>query len=147
MRRRNWNLTSFQVRFADFFSAVPAETYPNRVFTLSATSYGYVANDDVRTVEGWPQQPIFAALDAVSVPWTVYFDEVSTAWLFQYTRTDKQLQNFHFMKQFYEDAAAGNLSSFVYIDPGYFDFFTHNASDQHPSHDGMCHRTRVQCAA
>lgn len=104
--------------------------------TLSGTSYGYVANDDNITIVGWPQKPIFAALDEASVDWRVYFDEVSTAWLFQYTRTLEQLKHFHEMSTFFTDVAAGDLASFTYIDPGFFDFGTHNATDQHPGHDG-----------
>lgn len=41
--------------FDAFFSAVPGPTFPNRLFTLSGTSWGYTVNSAEQTLLGWPQ--------------------------------------------------------------------------------------------
>jgi len=118
------------------FASVPAETYPNRITTLSGTSAGYVANDKLRTVEGWAQPPIMQRLDEAGVDWRVYFGDVPTAGLFKYCRTGAALSRMHTMTTFFKDVAAGTLPPFTYIDPAFIDASPlWNATDMHPTHN------------
>lgn len=122
--------------FDEYFPGVPGPTFPNRLFSMSATSDGYGDNSGERTVLGWPQDPIFQRLDEVNASWRVYFEDGPTSLLFQYNRKNESLRKHHFFSKFYEDAAKGDLPSFTWLDPAYLDIPpVHNASDQHPAHD------------
>ncbi len=46
--------TQFTV-LEDYHASVPGPTFPNRLFAMSASSYGFGDNDDLQTVLGWPQ--------------------------------------------------------------------------------------------
>lgn len=118
-----------------FYAAVPGPTFPNRLFTLSGTSYGSYDNSDIMSLTGYPQQSIFGALDSANVTWRVYAEEVSTALLFKDMRTLAALEKQKLLSEFQADCAAGDLPQFTFVDPAYFDFGSVRASDQHPAHD------------
>jgi len=68
--------------------------------------------------------------------WSVYFEDAPTTLFFKYTRRDENLRKFHDFQAFWRDAAIGNLSNYVWLEPNYYDEGpNHPASDQHPDHD------------
>ena len=132
-------ITTLAMEFAvsdNFYAAIPGPTFPNRLMTQSATTWGYGANDVTQTILGWPQESIWSSLTNASVSWRVYFEEAPTALLFQDTRNAAAMGNFKWMSDFVSDVAAGDLPQFTYLDPSYFTIAgLINATDQHPSHD------------
>jgi len=133
-------ITTLASEFANMdamHSAVPGPTFPNRLFTLSGTSWGFSTNDDLQTLLGWPQNPIFYSLDQANISWRVYFHDVATTWVLNYMRTTTALQNHReYISDFAKDVANGDLPAFTWIDCAYLAIpGLYNASDQHPSHD------------
>ncbi len=119
-----------------WFSAVPSQTFCNRAFFNASTSSGFVTNDG--GPEGylkWERNlapTIFNRLEEAGIPWKVYFDEsqvvsltgfINLPALRPYWKT-----RFFGMKQFHEDAAAGKLPAYAFIEPRLI--FDHN--DMHP---------------
>ena len=70
-----------------FHASIPGPTYPNRLFALSGTSWGYTENNNPQILLGFPQKPIFGLLDDKNISWGVYINDASTSWLFQYGRS------------------------------------------------------------
>lgn len=128
--------TEFAVMDA-FHAAVPGPTFPNRLFTLTGTSWGYSTNSDVQTLLGWPQDSIFSSMDQANVSWRVYFHDVATTWVLDYMRTTDALSKHReYITDFAKDVANGDLPQFTWIDCAYLAIpGLYNASDQHPSHD------------
>ncbi|MGP3533315.1 alkaline phosphatase family protein [Microbacterium sp. RD1] len=119
-----------------WFSAVPSQTFCNRVFFHSSTSHGYVTNhggdDYYKWIDGPDAPTIFTRLEDAGIPWRVYYDATQLVALTgmlhapvlqQYWKT-----NFRSMEQFYEDAANGDLPAYSFIEPRMV--FNHN--DMHP---------------
>lgn len=132
-------LTTLASNFAllDNYFAEPLPTFPNRLFTMSATSFGVGENSKFWTIVGFPQTSIFQAIDEAGLEWRNYMEAGASSWLFSYTRnaTFFKQQRYRFMDSFFQDVAKGDLPAFSWIDPLYFDFGTNKASDQHASHD------------
>lgn len=132
-------ITTLAQQFAvadNYHAGVPGPTFPNRLYSISATSHGFGDNDPVQTVLGWPQKSIFGALDDINVPYRVYFSEAPTAWLMQDTRDISTWPGrYKFIESFFTDIAKGDAAPFTMLDPGYFSIpGLYNATDQHPSH-------------
>lgn len=118
-----------------YHASVPACTFPNRLFALSGTSYGYAANDAVMTVLGWPQPSVFARLSAAGVDWRVYSTDVPTALLMRDARNISDMSRYRNITDFAGDVAAGDLPFFTWVEPGYFAFPGQPETDQHPAAD------------
>lgn len=103
-----------------YFSSVPGPTFCNRLYALSATTHGIGTNSVNMTITGWPQTSIVGALARANVSYSLYFEEASTAWLTKDGRTAATLSRSFGMDRFFTDAAAGQLSSFSWLDPSYF---------------------------
>jgi phospholipase C len=117
----------------NYFSSVPGPTYINRLYSTSATSWGFGTNDLNQTLHGWPQLSIFRALSNANVTWRAYLEEAATAWLYQDARHLDTLANCKQMNDFFTDVAAGTLPTFTWLDPSYFTIpGITNATDQHP---------------
>lgn len=119
-----------------WFCGVPSQTFCNRSFFNASTSSGFVTNDG--GPEGylkWERNiapTIFNRLEDAGISWAVYFDEsqvvsltgfINIAALRPYWKT-----RFFGMKKFHEDAAAGKLPAYAFIEPRLI--FNHN--DMHP---------------
>jgi len=122
-----------------WFSSVPTQTNANRAFSLCGTSLGAVNNgcfplnvlNDIFEVDSFDTPTVWSSLDASGVSWGVYFNDyyppVGTPYLYPYTwLAFPQLQalpdaytKFKQMPQFFEDASAGTLPAFTYIEPGW----------------------------
>ncbi|MGL4257558.1 MAG: alkaline phosphatase family protein [Microbacterium sp.] len=123
--------------FDAWFAAVPSQTYCNRSFFHASTSHGYVTNKDGGGYDKWldaPRTPtIFNRLEEAGVSWKVYFDEIQFVSLTgmmhapaleEYWRTGR----FGHMTEFYEDARAGTLPAYAFIEPR----MVYNHNDFHP---------------
>lgn len=119
-----------------WFASAPCQTWPNRFFVHTGTADGYPNN----TLEGAPyqMQTIFNDLPD-GVPWKIYFHDMPQSLLL--TRLWPHVTNFQHMDQFYNDAAAGNLPGYAFIEPQYYpvpaappnDLLLPN--DMHPPHN------------
>jgi phospholipase C len=119
-----------------WFCGVPSQTFCNRSFFNASTSSGFVTNDggpdDYLKWEHNRAPTIFNRLEEAGLSWAVYFDEsqvvsltgfINAPALQPYWKT-----RFFGMQRFYEDAAAGRLPAYAFIEPRLI--FDHN--DMHP---------------
>lgn len=58
-------------------------------------------------------------LDEAGASWRVYFELVPTSWQFTYTRG--HLDNYRLFDDLMQDAAAGTLANYTFIDPRYYE--------------------------
>ena len=100
-----------------YFAAVPGPTFPNRMFALSASSFGHAKNtappprDEERTV--------FHQLEKRGLSWVVY-SEGTTFEEEMYPRLHSEKgDHFRPMSEFYADAQAGRLPFFAWVESTY----------------------------
>lgn len=112
-----------------WFSSVPTQTFPNRSFVHAATSSGYVTNFWSTGPHEWDvgyllnkTPTIYNRLSEQGIDWRIYHG--SALLLCNALITQKQLwdyaildQHFFPFAQFAEDAAAGNLPAYTFIEP------------------------------
>jgi phospholipase C len=115
--------------------AVPSQTFTNRSFFHAGTSGGSVLNVPYAAwVRENDAETIFNRIDAKrrGLSWKVYFDcedSYSLTALIHYPVLKNSLgTGFADMERFLEDARAGTLPSYAFIEPRFF--LNHN--DQHP---------------
>ena len=119
-----------------WFSSVPSETQPNRLFVHSATSNGMVTNDNTLMLEGLPQRTIFDNLDDQGKSFGIYSHGTPATILYKSLRKLKFIRNFHsYELEFKQHCKEGNLPNYTVIEPRYFDLATLPGNDDHPSHD------------
>src|SRR6266446_3367746 len=127
-------LTTLAKEFAvcdHWFSSVPGPTQPNRMFTLAATSGGYIDNS---VWNNYDMPTIFENLTAKGFSWRNYYDDFSLSWLLNRLNTAEMKVHFRGFGDFIKDAAKGKLPNFAFIEPKYTSLFG-QANDQHPPHD------------
>lgn len=113
-----------------WFCSTPNQTLPNRAFAHAGTSMGRVNNTD--PLYGAPT--IFEVLEETGHSWRVYNDTMlmSLARLQFPALWDPLLQaHFRGMGEFEEDAAAGTLPEYSFLEPS----FVIEPNDEHPPHD------------
>lgn len=123
--------------FDAWFAAVPSQTYCNRSFFHASTSHGFVTNKHGGGYDKWldadAAPTIFNRLEDAGVSWKVYFDEMQLVSLTgilhapvleEYWRTGR----FGHMSEFADDAAAGRLAAYSFIEPR----LVYNHNDFHP---------------
>jgi phospholipase C len=115
-----------------WFSSVPAQTWPNRFFVHAATSMGCV--DNMPRVYG--ARTIYDNLTAAGEDFAIYFHDMPQCLMLASLRQMKYRENFKvFAESFKKECIAGLLPSYSFIEPRYFDFGPFSANDQHPPHD------------
>jgi len=123
--------------FDAWFAAVPSQTYCNRSFFHASTSHGFVTNKHGGGYDKWldaaAAPTVFNRLEEAGISWKIYFDEMQLVSLTgimhapaleQYWRTGR----FGHMSEFAEDAAAGRLPAYAFIEPR----LVYNHNDFHP---------------
>lgn len=114
--------------------SVPSQTFCNRAFVHSATSNGFVVNAPYLNWLFTTAPTIFNRIEddpRRDLTWKIYFDRqdgLSLTGLLQPTLWPYLETHFAHMEQFYQDAAAGTLPSYAFIEPRLL--LNHN--DQHP---------------
>lgn len=68
----------------------------------------------------------------MGLDYKVYFELVPAVWMLKDTRHRDARPRFHAMKDFYVDAAAGDLPEFTWLEPRYYNTPNFAADDQHP---------------
>jgi len=127
-------LTTLAREFAvcdSWYSSVPGQTWPNRMYVHAATSDGHLDNKlydyDIGT--------IYHRLEAASRSWKIYFHDIPQSLALKRLRVDVFKDRFRLFHEFLADARNGNLPNYSFIEPRYFDFAFKLANDQHPNHD------------
>jgi len=87
-----------------------------------------VNDDNAFVALGYPQKTIFQNIDESkwNKTWAVYYHDMPSVFYLQYVRPFFGKKIFGF-QQFYSDLAAGNLSSFVFLEPRSGDAFGENS--------------------
>lgn len=114
-----------------WFCSTPNQTLPNRAFVHAGTSMGRVNNQPEPLYEA---ETIFEVLEDTGHSWRVYNDTFLMSLVrLQFPELwDPLLQrHFHAMGEFEEDAAAGTLPEYSFIEPS----FQIQPNDAHPPHD------------
>jgi phospholipase C len=114
-----------------WFCSTPNQTLPNRAFMHAGTSMGRVNNKPEPLYDA---DTIFEVLEDTGHSWKVYNDTflMSCARL-QFPQLWEPLLKPHFrgMEEFEEDAAAGSLPEYSFVEPS----FQIEPNDMHPPHD------------
>jgi phospholipase C len=112
-----------------YFSSVQTQTFPNRLYFLAGSSFGFIRND----AEALIRPSIFNLLDDAGVTWRIYASQAPLAYgsiLFKYV-SDHQAVRVFPIAQYYADLAAGNLPQVAYVDPDYIGT-PKTENDEHP---------------
>ena len=113
------------VLFDRWFCAVPGPTNPNRAYLTSGTSYGHGSNDVGFTDASLPVRSIFQQLTENKITWKNYQNSTTgvdlgfnpDSMFYTWTLEHAGWTNVFDIDQFYEDAKAGKLPQFTYINP------------------------------
>jgi phospholipase C len=130
-----------------WFSSLPGPTWPNRFFVHAATSAGLTDTPSSRDVFdsslfGGPyrMRTIYQNLLDRGHTWKVYFHDGAQAFALRNLHRYADLfQRFEDARPgqstFLDDAAAGTLPDYAFIEPQYFSLLDAPANDDHPPHD------------
>eukprot|EP01087_Luapelamoeba_hula_P022092 TRINITY_DN7847_c0_g2_i2.p1 TRINITY_DN7847_c0_g2~~TRINITY_DN7847_c0_g2_i2.p1 ORF type:complete len:483 (-),score=44.04 TRINITY_DN7847_c0_g2_i2:202-1650(-) len=130
-------LSSLATQFALFdrwYAAVPGPTQPNRLFMHTATSYGATVNDVEQLSIGYPQTTIYEKLHEAGATWKDYWSDFPSVLVCSDVREPIYWDCIRDIEAFYDDAAAGTLPNYCFVEPRWFELFEVPASDQHPPH-------------
>jgi phospholipase C len=120
------------------FCDVPTQTFANRSFYHSGTSFGQVINEPFDKWVVQPRPTLFNLLEKNNISWGVYYDKFVTLPI-TLTVNFSSLQpfaltNFFTIEKFLEDAHNGTLPKYSFIEPPMCDT-TCFSSDYHPPSD------------
>lgn len=121
-----------------YFCSMPGPTWPNRMFTISGTSYGATNTGPWfmdKTGSLFPQKTIFDQVTDNGLSWKNYYND--TPWEIFMETIAHNPANSASLQEFFEDARLGNLPSFSWINPrsGINVTTGHGSNDMHPNHD------------
>ncbi|MCX4985894.1 alkaline phosphatase family protein [Streptomyces sp. NBC_00572] len=124
--------------FDHWFAEVPSQTFTNRSFFHAASASGFVVNAPYPT---FPlennAETIFERLDAAGLTWRVYVDAPSSIPFTGLIHGPRLRHRFatHFVTtdRFLEDAAAGELPTYSFIEPNLW----HGHNDMHPPESAL----------
>lgn len=122
-----------------WYASVPTQTWANRAFTHAATSWGMVNNAPYNPFL-WKMPTIFQKMAASGKSWGVYYDEnIIALTRLQFSRLLKPgyNKNFHGFEHFLNDANAGQLPLYSFVEPNFFPnhITKKKQSDMHPPSD------------
>ncbi len=119
-----------QFAIADhYFASALTQTFPNRFYLLTGTSFGHIKND-LPPANGFKQKTVFELLDKAKISWKVYLSSFGIAQLFSYIRTHKS--HLAKMTDYFKDASAGKLPQVSFVEASPFGG-VNVESDEHPS--------------
>jgi len=84
--------------------------------------------------EGYPQKTVFEALEEAGKTWKSYYPQTTTLYYFSRLRASKYANNFAGWSQFKVDCESGNLPTYSFIEPRWYNIPAYPAQDQHPTH-------------
>ncbi|KAJ5605424.1 hypothetical protein N7510_008205 [Penicillium lagena] len=121
------------VLFDRWFASIPGPTDPNRAYLTSGTSHGHGTNDEDFYDSKLPQKSIFQQLSENNISWINYQNTTnlgSSSFLpdslfYEWThKSGKGKTNVLPIDRFYEDAKAGKLPQFTWINPECCDYMS-----------------------
>jgi phospholipase C len=118
-----------------WFSSLPGPTWPNRFFVHSGTSLGHVNMPEGifnPAVHLYNQRTIYDELSSQRVDWRIYYGDFAQSLLL--VHQGQHLDRYRKFDRWEADVAAGDLPSYVFIEPSYFGTAE---NDQHPPQDIM----------
>jgi len=127
-------LTTLAREFAvcdSWYSSLPGQTWPNRMFVHAATSDGNIDNK----LYDYDIDTVYQRLEDAGRSWKIFFHDIPQALALKRLRVDEFKDRFRLFHEFTEDARDGSLPDYSFIEPRYFDFAFKKANDQHPNHD------------
>src|SRR5262249_28618195 len=98
-----------------YFSSVQTQTWPNRLYLLAGSSFGYIRNDS--TTLSFPS--VFNILDQAGITWRIYSSFYPSSYariFFAYVDTHATGRIFP-ISQYAADLAAGTLPQVSFVDP------------------------------
>ena len=116
-------------------ASAPCQTWPNRFFVHTGPANGYVNNSP--THFPYQMKTVFNRLAEAGQNWRVYFHDIPQSATLALL-WDRALTHFrHFETDFAQDAAAGSLPAYSFIEPRYFTDTLLNKmpNDEHPPHN------------
>lgn len=116
-----------------WFSSVPGQTFPNRLFALT----GKALSRDNRTPPVYAEASFVRHLDAASVSWGWYAHDFNTLRLIdgQYRLARKNMHPFADFAAHLAGKNGAKLPQVSWIDPNFYLLSTKNANDDHPPTD------------
>jgi phospholipase C len=125
-----WHLAREFAVCSRWFCSVPSETWPNRLFAHAATS----DNESRQDVRPYKNETIFNRLSDAGKCWRVYVGDIAQVMAYTNLLWSPGHDRFDFMEDFFDDARAGTLPNYSFIEPRHL---LRWANSQHP-------RQRVQ---
>jgi phospholipase C len=116
-------------------ASAPCQTWPNRFFTHTGTAGGYVNNSP--THFPYTMKTVFERLAESGQSWKIYFHDFPQSATLGGLWLDVPTHFREFEIDFANDAAAGTLPAYSFIEPRYFADPVLNKlpSDEHPPHN------------
>lgn len=108
-----------------WFSSVPSETWPNRLFAHGAQSEGLLEN----VIKLYKHRTTFDALSDAGRSWAVYAGDVPQAGAYV-ELGDVFKDRFNTMGEFFDDVRDGTLPRYSFLEPRHFI----DVNSQHPTH-------------
>jgi phospholipase C len=103
-----------------YFCSVLAQTFPNRRFLFAGTASGSIDDKTYALTTNAANGTIFDRLDAHSIDWRVYFQNVASPLILPNFRNNpSQLARTETIDHFFTDASSGKLPRFTLLDPNY----------------------------
>jgi phospholipase C len=97
-------------------ASAPCQTWPNRFFAHTGTANGYVNNAPAHFP--YRMETVFHRLVSVKQSWRIYYHDIPQAAVLAELWFD--LLHFRDFESFAQDAAAGSLPAYSFIEPRYF---------------------------
>lgn len=101
-------------------------------------------NDEKTIAIGMSQKSLFRQLQEMGLDYRVYFQSVPTTLMLKDMRHRDARPKYSAYNKFAEDAKAGNLPEYTWIEPNYFNVDSYMATDQHPDHDVSLGETLIK---
>jgi phospholipase C len=114
-----------------WYSSLPGQTWPNRMFVHAATSDGNIDNK----LYDYDVETIYHHLEQAGCSWGVYFHDMPQCLALKRLRIDAFKNRFQLFHEFLDDARTARLPAYSFIEPRYFEFAFKHSNDQHPNHD------------
>lgn len=114
-----------------WYSSVPGPTWPNRFFVHCATSKGYIDNS---LLHNYDMRTVYENLSDQGCTWKIYSHDFPQSQVLVNLDQQRFDANWDSIGGFKDDAAAGSLPDYSFIEPKYTTFLG-EANDEHPPHD------------
>jgi phospholipase C len=108
-----------------WFSSVPSETWPNRLFVHAAQSDGLLTN----VVKHYTHPTTFSTLSEHKISWAIYAGDIPQAAAY-FDLIDAFKDRFNPLPEFFEDVRDGTLPAYSFLEPHHF----LRVDSQHPTH-------------